>query len=185
MQIVEKRKCVDQIFFVVSHFQPLQQQSTQQYSSNIPTHKPNHFQQTLPRYNPPPQLNPARRLVQRGRYSTGTTSLIPAPPGSVQQHHPSLISPALSTASSAQASVQSQDSQPKSHLAYPSRIPSDMLKFQVRKSDADAAPPTAHPQHGGTTNAQIQVSVLLLSVTGTCDFVGRQQNESDDDLLLG
>jgi hypothetical protein len=147
-----KNLSINQVFLCFD--QPLQQQPpTQQYSSNIPTHKPNNFQQTLPRYNPPPQLNPARRLVQRGRYSTGTTSLIPAP-GSQQQHHPSLISPALSTTSSAQASVQGQDAQPKS--GYPSRIPNDMLKFQVRKSDADAAPPSAHSH--GTTNAQIQVS---------------------------
>lgn len=165
MQIVEKRKCVSINLTFCS--QPLQQQqppqSTQQYSSNIPTHiKPNHFQQTLPRYNPPPQPNPVRRLVQRGRYSTGTTSLIPAPGSVQQQHHPPLISPALSVASSAQASIQSQEPPPpKSHLAYPSRIPSDMLKFQVRKSDTEAAPPTAHPQHG-TTNAQIQVSSSAL-----------------------
>lgn len=147
---------IHQLFFCFA--QPLQhqQQPTQQYSSNIPTHKPNNFQQTLPRYNPPPQLNPARRLVQRGRYSTGTTSLIPAP-GSA---HPPLISPALSTASSAQASIQGPENQPKSHLAYPSRIPSDMLKFQVRKSDGDAAPPSGHPH--GNTNAQLQVSQNLL-----------------------
>lgn len=148
-----------QFYFSFCFNQPLQQQSapTQQYSSNIPTHKPsNNFQQTLPKYNPPPNINPARRLpVQRGRYSTGTTgSLIPAP-GSVQ-HHPALISPALSTASSAQVSVQGHDHQPKSLLAYPqSRIPSEMLKFQVRKSDADAAPPSA--SHG-PNNPQIQVS---------------------------
>lgn len=92
-------------------------------------------------------MNPARRIVQRGRYSTGTTSLIP---GITHQNHPSLISPALSTASSAQTSVQGQESQPKSHLA--SRIPSDMLKFQVRKSDAEP------PSHNGTANPQIQVS---------------------------
>jgi hypothetical protein len=34
-----------------------------------------------------------------------------------------------------------------------------MLKFQVRKSDADAAPPSAHSH--GTTNAQIQVSQVV------------------------
>lgn len=141
--------------------QPLQQQSapTQQYSSNIPTHKPS-FQQNLPKYNPPPNHsnNPAQRRLPvqaRGRYSTGTTgSLIPAP-GSVQ-HHPALISPALSTTSSAQVSVQEH---PKSLLAFPqSRIPSEMLKFQVRKSDADAAPsPASH----GPNNPQIQVSPLV------------------------
>lgn len=103
-------------------------------------------------------------MVQRGRYSTGTTSLIPAPGSAQIQHHPSLISPALSTASSAQASVQGQETQPKSHLAYPSRIPSEMLKFQVRKSDADAQQPP--PPHNNA-NAQIQVSpkssIIVLS----------------------
>jgi hypothetical protein len=137
----------------LSRSQPQQQQQpqTQQYQSNIPTHKPNsNFQQTLPRYNHPPQLNPARRLVQRGRYSTGSASLIQPPGSIVQQHHPppSLNSPALSTASSAQTVTESQ--RPKSHL---SRIPGEMLKFQVRKSDGDPGPPPAHPQ-----TSQLQVS---------------------------
>ncbi|CRL04251.1 CLUMA_CG017353, isoform A [Clunio marinus] len=144
--------------------QQQQQQSTQQFSSNIPTHKAN-FQQTLPRYNPPPQINPnptARRIIQRGRYSTGATSLIPAPgSANVQQqpqHHPPLVSPALSVASSAQTSVQSQDPAPKSHLAYPSRIPTEMLKFQVRKSDGESAPTSTH----GPANAQIQSLIAEL-----------------------
>lgn len=138
-----------------SFLKPLHQPQNQQFSSNIPTHKPN-FQQTLPRYNPPPpaiNTNPARRIIQRSRYSTGTTSLIPAP-GSAQ--HTPLVSPALSQASSAQTSVGPQENPPKSLLPYPpSRIPGEMLKFQVRKSDADAAPSSAHPH--SSTNAQIQV----------------------------
>lgn len=146
------KKICRSINFSFCFDQPLQQQpQTQQYSSNIPTHKPNNFQQTLPRYNPPPNPTNQRRLVQRGRYSTGTTSLIPAP-GSGQQHHPALISPALSIASSAQAL--SVEGPSKSHLAYPaSRIPGDMLKFQVRKSDVDTASPSSH----SNPNAQVQV----------------------------
>lgn len=144
--------------------QQIQSQQQNQPSSIPTTQKPsNNFQQTLPRYNPPPNplsqtaQNPAiRRLAQpvRGRYSTG--SLIP-PAVSSASHQPSLISPALSTTSSALASVTGQDIQVKSNLAYPSsRIPTEMLKFQVRKSDAENQTPstTSH----SATNAQLQVS---------------------------
>lgn len=176
--------------------QPQQPPSTaasaipQQYpTSNIPTHKTN-FQQTLPRYNPPPQpvakssLPPAsssssnnnnnnhhptvaqRRLIpHRGRYSTGTTasSLIPSPGNFLHhQHHPPLISPALSTLSAA-STIQSQESiqTAKSHLiAYSSsRIPGEMLKFQVRKSDVTDSPATPQASSIGSANAQIQVSI--------------------------
>ena len=126
--------------------QPLQQQSqTQHYISNIPTHKPSSFQQTLPRYNPPP--NP-----RRGRYTNAT--LIPVP-GSIIQHHPALISPASSTASSVQVI---QESLRKSNSRNPSQG-LEMLKFQVRKSDVDtAAPPPSH----STSNPQIQVSLFII-----------------------
>lgn len=161
----------------------------QQYpSSNIPTHKPN-FQQTLPRYNhpPPPPSNSAtsaahnnnnnlptvatRRIIHRGRYSTGTASSLIPSPGSYlhQQHHPPLVSPALSTLSTA-STLQSQESiQPKSHhLAYPpSRIPGDMLKFQVRKSDVTDSP--APPQSSiAAANAQIQVSLEMSAGATSC-----------------
>jgi len=133
----------------------------QQPISNIPTHKPsNNFQQTLPRYNPPPNPlnsnNPARRIQQKGRYSTGTaTSLIPSP----GIHQTPLASPALSTTSTA---VSAPENSQKSHLQYPSRIP-DMLKFQVRKSETESTntnqqnPPNSATTHT-STNAQIQVT---------------------------
>lgn len=143
--------------------QPLQQSQTN--SSNIPTHKPsNNFQQTLPRYNPPPQHinnNPARRIQQRGRYSTGTaTSLIP-PPGSFLSQQTPLASPALSTTSTA---ISVQDTQQKSHIPFPSRLPTqqDMLKFQVRKSETEAATNTNQTVTSNPTNAQIQVSLSHL-----------------------
>jgi hypothetical protein len=139
-----------------------QQQPNQPYSSNIPTHKQsNNFQQTLPRYNPPPshalsnQNNPVRR-IQRGRYSTGTTSLIPTP-GSVLNSQTPLASPALSTTSTA-LSAQHDNQQQKSHIPFASRIPNqEMLKFQVRKSETEST--TANPASSHTsTNAQIQVN---------------------------
>lgn len=142
--------------------QPLQQSQTN--SSNIPTHKPsNNFQQqTLPRYNPPPNPQhisnniPARR-IQRGRYSTGTTSLI-QPPGSFLSHQTPLASPALSTTSTA---ISAQDNQQqKSHIPFQSRLPTqqDMLKFQVRKSEASEVSNTNSTVTANPTNAQIQVS---------------------------
>lgn len=147
-------------YFFYSRLQP-QSQQQQQPISNIPTHKPsNNFQQTLPRYNPPPNPlnsnNPARRIQQRGRYSTGTaTSLIPSP----GIHQTPLASPALSTTSTA---ISAPENSQKSHLQYPSRIPTDMLKFQVRKSETESTnnnPPTSATSHT-TTNAQIQVNFI-------------------------
>lgn len=145
--------------------QPLQSQTANSNSSNIPTHKPsNNFQQqTLPRYNPPPQHvnNPARRIQQRGRYSTGTTttSLIP-PPGSFLSQQTPLASPALSTTSTA-ISHQDTQHQQKSHIPFPSRLPTqqDMLKFQVRKSETEATNNTNQTVTSNPTNAQIQVSL--------------------------
>jgi hypothetical protein len=132
------------------------QSQQQQPVSNIPTHKPsNNFQ--LPRYNPPPNPlvnsnNPARRIQQRGRYSTGTaTSLIPSP----GIHQTPLASPALSTTSTA---ISAPENSQKSHLQYPSRIATDMLKFQVRKSETESTntnPPPSATSHT-STNAQIQ-----------------------------
>lgn len=155
------------LFFYLTSFarpQPISNSTTQQPVSNIPTHKPsNNFQQTLPRYNPPPNPhnssnNPtARRLQRTGRYSAGTaTSLIPAPGSAI--HQTPLASPALSTTSTA---VSAPETTQKSHLQYPpSRIPTDMLKFQVRKSETESTTNTNQPPSSAshpTTNAQIQV----------------------------
>lgn len=155
------QKIIKHFFLIIIFYSRLQPQSQQQQQSisNIPTHKPsNNFQQTLPRYNPPPNPlnsnNPARRIQQRGRYSTGTaTSLIPSP----GIHQTPLASPALSTTSTA---ISAPENSQKSNLQYPSRIPTDMLKFQVRKSETESTntnQPTSATSHT-TTNAQIQVN---------------------------
>jgi hypothetical protein len=149
-------------FFTLLQKKPLQH-SSQTVSSNIPSISSksttnNNFQQTLPRYNPPPNPNhhsnnniPTRRIPQRGRYSTGTaSSLIPTPGSFIHQQTP-LASPALSTASTAVSAV--QDTQQKSHIPFPSRLPpQEMLKFQVRKSETEAT-----TNGTTTTNAQLQV----------------------------
>lgn len=160
-------------FLISLNIKPIQQNSS---SSNIPTPTQklsNNFQQALPRYNPPPNPhsnninsnninnnniinnNPARRIQQRGRYSTGTSSLIPSP-GSFTHHQTPLASPALSNST---AISSNQDThQQKSHITFSSRLPSqDMLKFQVRKNETEnqngntAVPATSN-------NAQIQVN---------------------------
>ncbi|KAG5684641.1 hypothetical protein PVAND_013861 [Polypedilum vanderplanki] len=150
-----------------------QQQPPQQQTaiSNIPTHKPTNNFQSLPRYNPPPSNNniPVRR-IQRGRYSAGaipqSASLFQAPNTILHHHQTPLASPALSTASTA---LSVPENAQKSHIpSYPStRIPTEnMLKFQVRKSEAEAttngnqqAPPTSV---NASTNAQIQSLIAEL-----------------------
>lgn len=144
-------------------------------SSNIPTPTQkltNNFQQTLPRYNPPPNpnshsnnsnnnnSNPQARKIIRGRYSTGTTSsLIPTPGSNTFIHHQTpLASPALSTTSTA-ISTAAQETQQKASHNFPSRLLNgqDMLKFQVRKNEADNQNGTTSVP-ATSTNAQIQVS---------------------------
>lgn len=154
----------------VSLKKPQSQQQQQQTISNIPTHKQsNNFQQhTLPRYNPPPPPNPINsnnnhnipiRRLQRGR-----TSLLP-PSGSLIHHQTPLASPALSTTSTA---ISAPDNSHKSHIPFVSRIPTDMLKFQVRKSEGEQANGNSQQQQPlphqtssqashTSTNAQIQV----------------------------
>lgn len=155
--------------------QPLQQsQTVNSNSSNIPTHKPsNNFQQqTLPRYNPPPNPqhvnNPARR-IQRGRYSTGTTTSLIPPPGSFLSQQTPLASPALSTTSTAISHPDTQHQQ-KSHIPFPSRLPTqqDMLKFQVRKSETEATNNTNQTVTSNPTNAQIQVSLSHNPTINVC-----------------
>jgi hypothetical protein len=159
-------------FFLSSSLQKPLQHTSQTVSSNIPSISSkstanNNFQQTLPRYNPPPNPNhhsninniPTRRIPQRGRYSTGTaSSLIPTPGSFIHQQTP-LASPALSTASTAVSAVQDSQLQ-KSHIPFPSRLPpQEMLKFQVRKTETEAT------TNGTTTNAQIQVrsNVIIIN----------------------
>lgn len=143
----------------------------QQQNSNIPTnikHTNNTNNNFLPRYNPPPPapqsqkpLNPnlqysdknpsSRRLLQpqqRSRYSTGT--LIPPQQQQQQHHQPALASPALSSVSGNQIVHQQQQQ--------------GMLKFQVRKSDADVQSTTTAHTAATTTNAHIQVSTHQLTV---------------------
>ncbi|KAL7031535.1 hypothetical protein ACKWTF_007043 [Chironomus riparius] len=123
--------------------------------SNIPKHKPlNNFQQTLPRYNPPPNPLNSNNLPRRiqGRYSTGTATSLITSPGT---HQTPLASPALSTTSTA---ISAPENSQKSNLQYPSRLRTDMLKFQVRKSETESnntnTPPSATSHT--STNAQIQ-----------------------------
>ena len=150
----------------------------QQQNSNIPTnikHINNTNNNFLPRYNPPPPapqsqkpINPnlqysdknptSRRLLQpqqRSRYSTGT--LIPPQQQQQQQqqqhHQPALASPALSSVSGNQIVHQQQQQ--------------GMLKFQVRKSDADGQSTTTPHTAATTTNAHIQVSIEQLTVNKT------------------